>query len=133
MRKIERYILFFALYAYTSFSYSGDLSYNCVIKKVYDVNETGELVASSFESEFKGSKFSVSRETGRIIGNTLTTVLAKETRVINYGSNENSFKAIAEFESQFQLIEINEFKKDNKKPFIASSMGGAGIVTGICN
>jgi len=70
--------------------------------------------------------------TGDISGKTLTTIRAKETRIVNPGSNENSFKAISYFKEQFQLIEIQEFKLSKNKPFVASSMGGAGIVTGVC-
>jgi hypothetical protein len=39
---------------------------------------------------------------------------------------------VAEFEGQIQVIEIQEFNKKSKKPFVAISMGGAGIVTGMC-
>lgn len=132
MRKFTKFILFCCLFFLVSTSVAADFTYDCIIKHVYDVNEVGELKTPVFGGQFKGDKFSVSRETGKIIGNTLTTALAKETRVVNYGSNEDSFKAIAEFKDQFQLIEIKEFKKGGEKPFVASSMGGAGIVTGIC-
>ena len=125
-------ILLLCLFSFASISKAGDLSYDCVIKQVYDVDDMGNLEVSGWQKEFKSNKFTVSRETGKITGQTLTTVLAKNTRVINIGSNENSFKSVAEFEGQFQLIEIQEFKKGIKKPFVASSMGGAGIVTGTC-
>ena len=132
MRKLEYSVLFLCLFSLASISKAGDLLYDCVIKHVYDVDDMGNLKASGWQKEFKSNKFTVTRETGKITGQTLTTVLAKNTRVINIGSKENSFKAVAEFEGQFQLIEIQEFKKGTKKPFVASSMGGAGIVTGTC-
>ena len=81
----------------------------------------------------KGSQFSVSRVTGEIIGEVVPTLMAKSTRVVNKGTTENSFKAIADFGAQYQLIEIQEFRTENIKPFVASSMGGAGIVTGTCH
>ena len=31
-----------------------------------------------------------------------------------------------------QLIEVREFQSGKKKPFVAMSFGGAGIVTGLC-
>lgn len=132
MGKLQYIVLIHCLFSLASISKAGDLSYDCVIKHVYDVDDMGNLEASGWQKEFKSNKFTVSRETGKITGQTLTTVLAKNTRVINKGSKENSFKAVGEFEGQFQLIEIQEFKKGIKKPFVASSMGGAGIVTGIC-
>jgi hypothetical protein len=130
--KAQGFLLLLFLASFVAASEVDDLSYDCVIKKVYDVGDAGMLKESGFQKQFVGNKFSVSRETGKIVGQTLTTVLAKNIRVINSGSKENSFKSIAEFEGQIQLIEIQLFKKSIKKPFVATSMGGAGIVTGIC-
>ncbi len=48
----------------------------------------------------KGSAFSVSRVTGEIIGEVVPTLMAKSTRVVNQGSKENSFKAVADFGEQ---------------------------------
>ena len=86
----------------------------------------------------KKNSFSVSRETGALIGNsaTLDTSLAKSTRVIISRSKENSFRAVADFGDfkrgthPYQFIEIEEFQKGSKKPFVL--MGGLGIITGIC-
>ena len=116
-----------------SISEAGEHTYDCVIKNAYSLDDTGILKASGWQKIFAGNKFQVSRETGIIVGETLTTVFAKDTRVINFGTSDNSFKAIAEFKGQFQIIEIKEFKEGIEKPFVAYSMGGAGIVTGICN
>jgi hypothetical protein len=80
----------------------------------------------------KGSAFSVSRVTGEIIGEVVPTLMAKSTRVVNQGSKENSFKAVADFGEQYQLLEVLEFRPGDVKPFVAASMGGAGIVTGTC-
>lgn len=124
----------FALFLlpFTVTAEAGALGYVCVISKVYDLDDTGGLRVSIWQEEFKGSKFSVSRKTGNIEGKVLTTILAKNTRVINHGSKENSFKAVADFAGQIQVIEIQEFKESAMKPFVATSMGGAGIVTGMC-
>ncbi|WP_372694751.1 hypothetical protein [Immundisolibacter sp.] len=80
----------------------------------------------------KAGSFSVSRVTGEIIGDVVPTPMAKSTRVVNKGTKENSFKAVADFGEQYQLIEVQEFVTGEVKPFVASSMGGAGIVTGTC-
>ncbi len=132
MNKLIGFLLLMFLIPLAAISEAGDLSYDCVIINVYDIDDSGVLKTSGWQEQFKGDKFSVSRKTGKIEGQTLTTVLAKNTRVINHGSKKNSFKAVAEFEGQIQVIEIQEFKEDSKKPFVATSMGGAGIVTGIC-
>ena len=80
----------------------------------------------------KGSIFTVSRSTGEIVGKVVPTLMAKSTRVVSKGSKENSFKTVADFGEQYQLLEIQEFRESTVKPFVASSMGGAGIVTGLC-
>ncbi len=132
MNKFMGFLLSVFLMPLACISQGGELSYACVINNVYDIDDEGVLETSGWQEQFKGDKFAVSRDAGKIIGQTLTTALAKNTRVINYGSEESSFKAVAEFEGQIQVIEIQEFNKKSKKPFVAISMGGAGIVTGMC-
>ncbi|MEK6786340.1 MAG: hypothetical protein AABY61_12745 [Nitrospirota bacterium] len=111
---------------------AGPLAYTCTVTHVYTLTDSATIEVSGFEKEMKGSSFSVSRVTGEIIGEVVPTLLAKSTRVVNKGTKENSFKAVADFGEQFQLLEVQEFKPGAAKPFIASSMGGAGIVTGTC-
>ena len=108
------------------------LSYTCEVTNVYGLNDDGSLKVSGFDKGMKGNKFSVSRVTGEIIGQVVPTIVANSTRVINKGSSENSFKTVAEFDEQFQILEVQEFRKGDSKPFVSSSMGGAGIVTGLC-
>ena len=111
---------------------AGELAYTCEIVHVYKLSENSTLAISGFEKQMKGSSFSVSRVTGEIIGEVVPTLLAKSTRVVNRGSSENSFKAVADFGEQFQILEVQEFRFGPIKPFIAMSMGGAGIITGTC-
>jgi len=85
-----------------------------------------------WEKIFVGGKFSISRVTGEIIGEVVTTVAAASTKVINKGNEDYYFTSIAYFGDKAQLIEVKEFKKGEKKPFVAMSLGGAGIVTGVC-
>ena len=118
--------------ALTANATAGPLAYTCEVLHVYSLSEKGTLEASGFEKEMKGSLFSVSRVTGEIIGATVPTLLAKSTRVVNKGSKENSFKSVADFEVNFQILEVQEFRDGSVKPFVVTSMGGAGIVTGTC-
>lgn len=111
---------------------AGRISYTCQVAHVYDLSEKGSLKTSTWEKEMKGSTFTVLRETGEIIGKVVPTLMARSTRVVNKGSKENSFKAVTDFGEQYQVLEVQEFHKNAVKPFIASSMGGAGIVTGLC-
>jgi len=127
---------------------AGGRDYLCKITHVYDLSADGSLKLSNWEKQFKGNEFSVSRRTGKIKGDVLTTLLSNATQVINKGSVEYSFKSLAYFDAankplssgreasqstvSVQLLEIQEFRKPTAKPFVAMSMGGAGIVTGIC-
>ena len=92
------------------------LSYTCEVTNVYGLNDDGSLKVSGFDKGMKGSKFSVSRVTGEIIGQVVPTIVANSTRVINKGSSENSFKTVAEFDEQFQILEVQEFRKGDSKP-----------------
>ena len=94
------------------------LSYTCEVTNVYGLNDDGSLKVSGFDKGMKGSKFSVSRVTGEIIGQVVPTIVANSTRVINKGSSENSFKTVAEFDEQFQILEVQEFRKGDSKPFV---------------
>ncbi len=131
-----------------SFLSADDLMYKCIVKNVYVLNDDGSLKNSNMEKEFKGSEFSVSRISGEIVGKVLPTLMANSTKVINKGNESYSFKSVAEFDAvnkplsngsedavstaSLQLLEIQIFQQGAIKPFVAMSMGGAGIVTGTC-
>ena len=128
-----RYVLVALLLLFLSGNVAaGELAYTCEVNKVYKLTENSTLETSAFEKQMKGSSFSVSRVTGEIIGEVVPTLPATSTRVVNKGSSENSFKAVADYGDQFQILEVQEFRPGPIKPFIAMSMGGAGIVTGTC-
>ncbi len=111
---------------------AGELAYTCEVMHIYGLSNDGSLSISGFENQMRGSSFSVSRLSGEIIGEVIPTLNAKSTSVVNKGSARNSFKAIADFGNQFQILEVKEYLKQPVKPFVSSSMGGAGIVTGLC-
>ena len=111
---------------------AGEASYSCTIKHVYVVDDNGSLSPSGFDKTLKNGQFMVDRLNGAIVGDVLPTSLANYTKVINKGSTSNSFKSIADFGNQLQIIVIKEFKDGSLKPFVSISTGGAEIVTGIC-
>ena len=124
------------------------LSYTCEVTHVYGLADDGTLESAAWNDTMKGKLFSVSRVTGEIIGGVIPTLLANSTKVINKGNEGYSFKSIADFDAvdkplssgtedaistaSLQLLEVQEFHDGARKPFIAMSMGGAGIVTGLC-
>jgi hypothetical protein len=111
---------------------AGAIAYTCEVAHVYSLSDKGSLETSAWERDMKVSSFSVSRVTGEIIGEAVPTLMAKSTRVVNKGSKENSFKALADFGEEYQILEVQEFREGAVKPFVSLSMGGAGIVTGTC-
>ena len=126
-------VFFAILFFFTNVNaMAGELAYTCEVKHVYGLSNDGSLSISGFEKQMRGSSFSVSRLSGEIIGEVIPTLKAKSTSVVNKGSARNSFKAIADFGNQFQILEVKEYLKKPVKPFVSSSMGGAGIVTGLC-
>lgn len=124
--------IFAAFLSVSQPSVSAPWSYTCEVKHVYSLTDDAALGTSGFEKTMKGGNFSVSREGGEIVGEVVSTLGAKATRVVNRGSTENSFKTVADFDGQIQILEVQEFQKGMIKPFIAMSMGGAGVITGTC-
>ena len=125
-------IVALSLLAVCAPSTGSELAYTCMVKHIYDVSDDGSLIISGWEKDMAGAQFSVSRLDGSVIGEVIPTLMAKSTRVVNSGSGGNSFKAVADFGNQVQILEVLEFREGESKPFVSASMGGAGIVTGIC-
>jgi hypothetical protein len=131
-RTIQPSIAVPILLAVCGVSEGGELAYVCTVEHVYNVSDYGKLIESEVGDELEGARFAVSRLDGKILGDVLATPLAESTRVVNRGSSSNSFKAIANFGDRFQSLDVQEFREGERKPFVASSMGGVGIVTGVC-
>lgn len=149
---IRMIIAFFIVFVVSSASLASELAYTCKVTHVYDLDDDGSLKASFLEKNSVGMQFSVSRVTGEIIGEiigkVIPTLLANSTKVINIGNKEYSFKSIAFFDAvnkplssgdedsestaNVQVLEIQEFRDGDFKPFVAMSMSGVGIVTGLC-
>ena len=112
---------------------SDDYVFDCEFKNIFRLTDDGGLQKSQFMENLIGEHFAVNRKTGAILGSGLTTILADKETVINHGGSSNSYKAFAEFSvGQGQLIEIQVFRENNYFPFIALSMGGVGLATGLC-
>lgn len=132
MTQVNKFLFLIFFFLTNSYAIAAELSYTCEVTNIYKLSSGGSLGISPYEKQMRGMAFSASRVTGEIIGQVIPTLMAKSTRVINPGSAKNSFKTVADFGNQFQILEVQEFRKGNLKPFVSSSMGGAGIVTGVC-
>lgn len=141
MNSTSHFVFAVLLSCLSSATSADAFTYICEVSHLYSLGKNGVLETSpesELERLMKKNSFSISRETGVLIGNSasLDTSLAKSTRVINRGSKENSFEAVADFggfESgthPYQFIKVEEFQKGTVKPFVV--MGEVGIVTGVC-
>ena len=121
-------------------AFGGEQSYTCEVGHVYSLAVGGTLeTLPALEKIMREKSFSVSRETGALIGNSLTldTTLASSTRVISRGSKDNSFTAVADYEEglangihRHQFLMVEEFREGTVKPFVV--LGQVGMVTGTC-
>ena len=135
-------VVFAVLFLYFSgAACAGERDYTCSVRHVYRLQEIGSLETSpdsEMEKRMKRTSFTISRETGAIVGKSsnLDTSLAKSTLVIHRGSEENSFEAVADFGAfksgthPYQVIKVKEYQKGSEKPFVA--MGDMEIITGTC-
>ena len=127
---VRMIIAFFILFVVSLNAVAGELTYTCKIINVYELASYGSLRHSDLEKQFKDSEFIISRATGDIIGVAVPTLLPRSTKIINKGNDENPFRSIADFRDGVQLIEIYESASE-EKPFIAISIGGTEIITGL--
>jgi len=123
---------FFILFVVSFNAVAGEHSYTCTIMHVYELDNDGSLRSSDVEKQFKGKGFLISRVTGEIIGDVVPSLLSRSSKIIVKGNNDYPFKAVTDFGYQAQLVRTNGFFPEVKKSFFATSIGGAGFITGLC-
>ena len=110
--------------------------FRCEAKAQSDVSESGTLEENNFAPAVIGERFSVDRETGRIVDDLLYNDRFSAPRVLNPGSASNAFRVINVQETPFagpivDYLEIQTFAEGEEKPFLLLD-DTLGIVTGIC-
>ena len=117
----------------TSLSFGAEFEYKCEVLKVFSLTEDSYLSGTNWDKMMAGSEFTVSKETGEIVGKVVPTINATDYGVSNHGDSEWSFKSLATFNNEvIQILEIKEFLSTPIKPSISISMRGAGLVTEVC-
>ena len=117
--------LFGLLLFIASFSAQADSDYQCTIERVSTAEAVPNQTLQFNETSYIGKQFSVERKTGYMVG-ALKNSYATKPQVIDYGSKENSFKAVTVMRieegagkgSTIYALTINEFSKSPKKPFV---------------
>ena len=117
-------------------SASSEDSYECTIVAAYDLAVDGTLRPQGAGLDSRGGRFTVSRESGQIIGEWLPTLMASRVEVLRRGDTAWAFESISTYPtpagSSGQLIHIEHFREGPAKSFVAAAPSGAGIVTGVC-
>lgn len=119
-------------------SFAGDRTYECKVLQVYAIHNGFLTTANTLTSKFlHESTFVVSKDTGTILGEYINTSLADSVQILERGSKNFNFRAIAEWDKRniggtrvAQLIEIRE--NDLGKPFTLFSAGMLGVLSGTC-
>ena len=115
-------------------AFAGPSHYECVIAAAAQLNQRGELSESAMTKPFLGVRFTVDRETGRIIGGPLDNANLK-TRVLEKGSGEMAFQSFSEStqRSHTTHIQVQEFVEGSDKPFLGTTtLYYPGVYSGKC-
>ncbi len=116
-------------------SLAGAEGYICEINQVRVLSDEGTQVESEeFTKQFVGRNFSIDRTTGAMIGIPFSTTAFKSISVLNAGSDESSYKAMAQSEEPGKAamyMNVAEHLDNREKPFWGTAHG-TQIYSGIC-
>ncbi len=116
-------------------SLAGEEGYICEIKQVRILADDGTMIENETTSEqFEERNFSINRRTGEMIGMPFTTSAFKTVSVLNFGSEDSSYKAMAQSQLEGRAamyIYVAEHFEDREKPFWGTA-NGTHIYSGIC-
>lgn len=110
--------------------------FKCQVKESMTLSNDGVMEKSSNVAKMNsGKEFTVNRSTGVITGGGFVNNMSgRAPDVLDaYDPSENSYKAITIYKPNYTVdyLEINEYVKGDKKPFIFKAAWGS-IVTGVC-
>ncbi len=113
---------------------AGEDGYICKIVEVRVLSNEGTLIESKkFTRQFEDRSFSINRNNGEMIGMPFTTSAYKSTTVLDRGSENSSFKSMAQSEAPLaaMFMYVAEHFQDREKPFWGTA-NGTQIYSGIC-
>jgi len=115
-------------------AHAGDDHYECTIISAGKLTEKGTIATHWTVKSTEGTKFTVDRVTGRIIGGPLDNSKMK-IEMIDRGTKEMSFQAFSRSTQRTHTtyIEIQEFMPGFEKPFVSTTtLYYPGVYSGIC-
>lgn len=131
MKNINIAVLFLAFFNQQAFA-----DFKCQVKESMTLADNGVMEKSSNVAKMNnGKEFTVNRSTGIITGGGfINSMSGRAPEVLDaYDPSQNSYKAITIYKPNYTVdyLEINEYVKGEKKPFIFKAAWGS-IVTGVC-
>ena len=132
-------LFFFLLSLCTFSSHSQNLVFNCTVKQVMLVGDTGWLIDKPDGDAgvaYIGSEFTVDRETGIILGKDISTKYAKSISIIDQGSRDKAFRIsgiIKNMHPTTFFLDIHVWQRTLKNTeFPFSGYFKYGHIAGIC-
>ena len=132
MKKIFRLFIFLALIS-SGQSFAGYDGYICTILQIQKVDDSsGKFVKEVLST---GGRFTIDRDTGKIIGSFLSNGGYYLRKVQHRGGEGYGYNHIAiknrDGRGEVQYVYVMEFAEGLKKPFLATLMNYM-IVSGLC-
>lgn len=127
-------ITFLCLAAVLARSNAGDSHYECTVVSAGRLTEQGTLSPHWTIKSMVGTKFTVDRVTGRIIGGPLDNSNMK-IEMVDKGTREMSFQAFSRSAEKTHTthIEVQEFVSSAGKPFVGmTTLYYPGVYSGTC-
>jgi len=114
--------------------------FECSIHSVLKLSDAGAIVTHGWSANYLNRKFTVDRETGKVVNTTALKVrLSNYNResvphILDNGDMNNAYKAVTLFEDKggYAVLEINDVDKTTDMPFLYQTNIGM-ILTGKCN
>jgi len=131
MRKILAFLFCFPCYVMT-----GTYTYHCEVTSEFVLTDTGTLELEN--KVYVGSKFSVERKSGVVLGEGIENSVFPTKQVIDAGSKEQAYQLVwishevvgvkGAYNSSY--LRIQEYQEGIDKPFILNM--GYKTLTGVC-
>jgi hypothetical protein len=131
MKKIIYLFIFFVLTSPAQ-SFAGRDGYICTILQVQALHSSGSF--NTLDSYLIGKSFSIDRNTGEVVGKPFEHKSHKEIRVLDRGSEKDSYKHIVISNPPniwAQYVYVREFTNSLEKPFWGTD-NGEKIFSGVC-
>ncbi len=106
--------------------------FECTIKDSASPNSLGELVEDKVYKSFQDRKFTVDRETGRMVGALKNHEYYGVPKILNVGSRKKAFRVITVYKPSvnFEYLTIETYKDVQQLPFLFVS--SSTVISGTC-